>query len=157
MMTTSGRDRAEKCPAKDGADAISVDGSATGVTIDNSGIIFADGGGYAITLDALSLGTSITNQAGAIISASTTAINYDGDLDGSLTNAGTIEITNTSSGTAIYVSGDVSGTITNSGTINFIEPSSGEFSGIYVGGDVSGTITNSGLISIEGTRGYSDT
>ena len=140
-----------------GADAIYVDGSATGVTIDNSGMISAAGGGYAITLDALSLGTSITNQAGAIISASTTAINYDGSLDGSLTNAGTIEISNTSSGTAIYVNGDVSGTLTNSGTIRFLDPSSGEFNGIYVGGDVSGTITNSGLISIEGTRGYSDT
>jgi hypothetical protein len=136
--------------------AVYVDSLGNGATINNSGLI--DGGYYnAISVQIGALNTTITNGTGASIAAlGTTAVSLGGDLDGSLTNSGTIASGSSSYSTydarAILIGGDLSGTLTNnsSGTISAVAANSGSYAdayGIEINGDLTGSLINHGTIS----------
>ena len=107
-------------------------------------------------VDANDLGHQI-NNAGSI-GDTRTAIYYDSDLDGTLTNSGSIVGATTSDTYAVgvYVDGGMSGSISNSGLIKGraeYEGNNAYASGIYINGDVDGTISNSGTIAAEVVSG----
>ncbi|MBU1192067.1 MAG: autotransporter domain-containing protein [Gammaproteobacteria bacterium] len=149
--------------------AINVDGLATGVTIDNSGSILADSIG--ILLQTGHSGTTINNQLGGIITADDAPTVYgvlsQGNFNGTITNAGTINAnaTSTASVTAygIAIVGNVSSSssLTNTGVINVNADANGLFAatayGIYIDNNLSGTLTNTntGSINVTGSANSS--
>ncbi len=148
--------------------AVIVDNLANVVVINNSGAIYAENA-PAININALAVGTSINNLEGGEISVDATgtaisvaAIYRAGNLDGTLTNAGSISATVTASSdsqasaTAYGISaGDIKSTLNNSGTISATAKADGSSayalaSGIATG-DLANSLVNSGLISATAT------
>lgn len=136
---------------------IYLDTSANAVVIDNGGSIL-NTTLPAIDLDASATNTVITNQPGALISATANqAIFYHGSLDNTLTNTGTIQVngTNASAATGIEISADLSGTLTNTGTISALASKANAAGasayGLRISNMLSGTLTNTINISASAT------
>jgi uncharacterized protein with beta-barrel porin domain len=104
------------------------------LTVTSTGEVNATGGATAIVIDSSATDVSIVNR-------------------------GIISMTSGTDHAAIYVDGDLSESISNSGSITITDPgnSYATLTGIHVVGDVSGSLTNSGMLSIDGTDGYSYT
>lgn len=114
---------------------------------------------YGIRAGSLAGGSSITNDG--TISATANATSYlgfgqanaygiyvDGDMAGSISNTGTIEVTVNAAngqGAGIYVGGYMTGTISNSGTITATGTDPGEAYSIVVE-DGEGSVSNSGTL-----------
>lgn len=143
--------------------AITVDATANGANIGNSGSIVADSAGILLQLGHSN--TTINNQLGGIITA-------DGDptvygilsqdaVNGSITNAGTINASATSAAAvAAYgmsIGGHVTSTgiVTNSGDINVTADAIGLNAatayGMYVDADIIGSLTNTSTGTIDVT------
>jgi len=134
---------------------ISVDAGATGVTIDNSGTL-GSGTGKTIDVNAAASGTTITNRSGATIFGRFTSIKFNSNLDGALTNNGSIKGVNGSQNKAIWInSSSLTGTLSNTGTIQMIANGSttASASGILINVNLSGSLTNSGTITGTATVG----
>lgn len=141
-----------------GATGIRVDGASTAVTVTNSGTIEANT--VSIYLQLGNSGTTLDNQTGGVIRADNgfgaTGIFVNGAFNGSLSNAGTIEVDTwtgaplvTSYG--VQITGDLTGTLDNSATIAASGISTGNDAlayGISMNGlSGAGTLTNSGAIT----------
>lgn len=137
-----------------GATPVYVANPATAVAITNSGTIRSDGSASAIFIDSGATGTVIVNNTGASIAAlgnDFSAIYFAGDLDGSLTNSGTIESTGSASAIGVYVNGDLTGALANLSGGQITATAANNISsayayGIYAGDLTNGSITNNGTI-----------
>jgi len=151
--------------------ALTVDGLATGVSIDNSGAIHAGNNRRAIQVNVNATGTNITNQAGATIDitgsafSTLSAIRINAgfpptSFSGIMSNSGTINAnaarTIRSSVSAYGINANninLTGSLNNTGTISAAATLNGSTSSISVFaygvalGDISGTLANSGSIT----------
>ncbi|MDP1636103.1 MAG: autotransporter domain-containing protein [Gallionellaceae bacterium] len=134
-----------------GATPVYVDNPATGVVITNSGTIRSDGSASAIFIDSGATGTVIVNNTGASIAAlgnDFSAIYFAGDLDGSLTNSGTIESTGSASAIGVYVNGDLTGGLANLAGGQITATAANNISSAYAYGIYAGDLTNSSIANI---------
>jgi cytoskeletal protein CcmA (bactofilin family) len=106
------------------------------------------------TADVLNQGTLAFRDGEADSKAQ--GILLTGDLSGTVTNEGLIELNVSDNDDVtlygIEVEGDVSGTISNLGTIDVFGAATGNFvsvAGVRIGGELTGTVRNDGMIVVE--------
>lgn len=130
-------------------DTIQLEGTLLELTNHTGGIITnSNGGPGQFVLNIMGGGSgNITNQAGAVISATTAGTGgitiNNADFDGSIINAGSIS---TIGGQAIVFSQNINGTINNSGSIVTNTPATATILAAAPGLKVTGGIINSGTI-----------
>ena len=121
------------------------------------------GGNKSVTIDATGKlpfitvaapGTGNITNAGVVgpTAATTAAINYAGDLAGTLTNSGVIKNARTgTTSVGVYIEDGLLGTLDNSGTIEAKSTNDRAY-GVYIyADDLEGTLTNTGRIAATAT------
>ena len=131
-----------------------VTGTEAGCALGGNKSVTIDAGGKLPFITVAAPGTGNITNAGVVgpTAATTAAINYAGDLAGTLTNSGMIKNARTgTTSVGVYIEDGLLGTLDNSGTIEAKSTNDRAY-GVYIyADDLEGTLTNTGRIAATAT------
>ena len=131
-----------------------VTGTEAGCALGGNKSVTIDAGGKLPFITVAAPGTGNITNAGVVgpTAATTAAINYAGDLAGTLTNSGVIKNARTgTTSVGVYIEDGLLGTLDNSGTIEAKSTNDRAY-GVYIyADDLEGTLTNTGRIAATAT------